>query len=277
MVGEPILRRADLEAWDVLRRTALTHARTRLHARRLDSARAMIGQALDAAPRWCLMWSAGKDSTALTHLVRVEMGLDVEAASEKDDLDYPGEREYVERLAATWGLRLSILVPPISPRQWIADHTGELSAEGDMHSRAAGLSKACFYDLVEAHGAAYDGIFLGLRSRESRGRALNRATHGRLYRKRPSRMHAAGQWVCTPLADWDGLDVYAYLFAHDVPMLDVYRCIAFRDREEPWRVRKSWWIPGADARWGGVAWLRHYWPSLYRQLCEWLPDARRLG
>lgn len=26
-------------------------------------------------------------------------------------------------------------------------------------------------------------------------------------------------------------------------------------------------------RWGGAAWLRHYYPSLYQQLAAWMPDA----
>ena len=34
----------------------------------------------------------------MVHLACVEMGLPLDVFSEKDDLDYPGEREYVERL-----------------------------------------------------------------------------------------------------------------------------------------------------------------------------------
>jgi len=271
---EPRLRPEDLAVWEMWQRTARLRAQSALHRRRVERARVLIAEALATAPRWCGMWSGGKDSTVMVHLLA---GQGVPVASEKDDLDYPGEREYVENLALAWGLELTVLVPPISPSAWIAEHAAELSADGDMHSRAAGLSKACFYDLVEAHGAKYDGIFLGLRSKESKGRALNRATRGTLYRKLPSKWHSAGQWVCAPLSDWDGLDVYAYAQTHGIDLLHVYRCVAFLHRNEPWRVRKSWWIPGADARWGGVAWLRHYYPSLYSRLRGWLPDASRLA
>jgi 3'-phosphoadenosine 5'-phosphosulfate sulfotransferase (PAPS reductase)/FAD synthetase len=266
---EPVLRAADLEAWDLLQRTAEVHAQTKKYRRALERARAAIEQAFAVAPpsRCCCMWSGGKDSTVLTHLLR---GSGVAVASEKDDLDYPGEREYIERLAREWGIDLTVLVPPVSPRQWLADHAGELSAEGDMHSRAAGLSRECFYKVVEEHGARYDLTFLGLRSGESAGRAANRATHGVLYKK------SNGRWICNPLSDWSGLDVFAYAAAHRIELLPVYRCIALLHKDEPWRVRKSWWLPGADARWGGVAWLRWYWPSLYRQLESWMPDASRL-
>jgi 3'-phosphoadenosine 5'-phosphosulfate sulfotransferase (PAPS reductase)/FAD synthetase len=246
-------------------RTAAVHAKTRGYRRRVERARSLIAEAMARAPNAVAMWSGGKDSTVMLHLLR-EHG--VPAIAEKDDLDYPGERDYVERIAREWGVALQIIIPAVSPRAWIATHCAELRADDDFHSRAAGLSKACFYDLVEAASAPYDLVFLGLRSSESRARSLNRATHGALYQKRKSR-----QWTCTPLADWSGLDVLAYATEHAIELLPVYRCIAFCDRDEPWRIRKSWWLPGAHARYGGIAWLRHYYPSLYRQLREWLPDA----
>lgn len=113
-----------------------------------------------------------------------------------------------------------------------------------------------------------DGIFLGLRQEESRGRRMNRVTRGTLYRK------ASGQYVATPIVDWSGLDVMAYMASRDIEPLSVYRCVAFMHADEPWRVRKSWWIPGASTRFGGIAWLRRYYPSLFARLCELLPDAR---
>lgn len=268
-MNEPRLTRADIEAWDTLQRTAEAHERTARHRRMVDRARSEIDRAFAIATpsRCCCMWSGGKDSTVMTHLLR---SAGVPVASEKDDIDYPGERDYVERRARDWRLSLTVLTPSVSPQSWLAEHAHELSADEDIHSRAAGLSKACFYGLVEAHSARYELTFLGLRAAESAGRAVNRATHGSLYRRQ------SGQWISTPLADWSGIDIFAYASVNSIDLLPVYRCIAFLHRDEPWRVRKSWWLPGADARWGGVAWLRHYWPSLYRQLEEWMPDARRM-
>src|SRR5690606_13832135 len=97
------------------------------------------------------------------------------------------------------------------------EHAREMRADEDMHARTAALSKAAFYSVVEEATAPHDLVFLGLRAEESRGRAMNRATRGTLYRK------ANGQVVCQPLADWRGLDVYAYLFARGIDVLPVYR------------------------------------------------------
>ncbi len=278
MTGQPHLTADDRAVWAGWRRVAAIHAHTRQFARRVDAARRVIGEALhQGGPEaWCGMWSGGKDSTVLVHLLAAE-GAHVAVASEKDDLDFPGEREYVERLAAAWRVRLDVLVPPISPRQWIAEHAHELRAADDLHSRAAALSKACFYDVVEAYTAPYDGVLLGLRQAESEGRRLNRATRGLLYRKAPTAHHPAGQLVATPLGDWEGIDVYAYAEARGLDLLPVYQCVAFMHRREPWRVRKSWWLPGCAGRHGGVAWLRRYWPGLYAQLVAWMPDAQGLA
>ena len=98
---------------------------------------------------------------------------------------------------------------------------------------------------------------------------MNRALRGPTYRKQ------SGQWACSPIVDWGGIDVMAYLAAREIEPLPVYRCIAFAHDREPWRVRKSWWLPGAATSKGGMAWLRHYWPSLYAQARELVEGAQR--
>lgn len=268
--SEPVLTEDDVLLWESWRRAALVHAKSRRFARRLDAARRIIDRACAEVDGWAIMWSGGKDSTAMVHLL-AQHGVLGPVFSEKDDLDYPGERDYVTGLASAWGLDLRIISPDISLQNWVRDHAHDLAADEDFHGRAAGLSKEHFYGLVEQATAEHAGIFLGLRQEESYGRRMNRVTHGTLYRKK------SGQWVCTPIVDWSGLDVMAYMAANGIEPLHVYRCIGFMHRDEPWRVRKSWWIPGASTRFGGIAWLRRYYPSLFARLCELLPDARRHG
>lgn len=268
---EPFLTSDDRRIWDAWARQALAHARTLQHARRLDVARRLVAEMAAVAPDAYVAWSAGKDSTALVHLVCVECGVPARAMAVKDDLDFPGEEDYLREHAARWGVVLDVVRPPFSLQAWLAGHAHELEADEDLHSRSAAFSQAAFYDVVAAYRerAGTPGVYLGLRAEESRGRAMNRATHGTLYQKRD------GERVCTPLADWRGIDVYAYLLSRSVDMLPVYRCVRFHER--PDRVRKSWWLPGASTRHGGMVWLRAYYPSLYRRLCELLPDAGRHG
>jgi 3'-phosphoadenosine 5'-phosphosulfate sulfotransferase (PAPS reductase)/FAD synthetase len=114
---EPILRPEDLRRWGEWMAEALAWSKTSAHKRRVEMAKRDIEQALAAAPRWCVMSSGGKDSTAMTHLVCTEMGLPIPVGSEKDDLDFPGEEEHLVHQAAQYGWDLHILRPPVSPLQ----------------------------------------------------------------------------------------------------------------------------------------------------------------
>lgn len=269
-VTEPVLDFQDRAAWARLMIQARRRARSREHQRLVDAARRITERCLQQSERQAVMWSGGKDSTVMSHLV-LQVDPTVPLMSEKDDLDYPGEEAYVTELAQSWGASLRIIRPDISPAQWLTEHAHELTPDAEMHSRAAGLSKACFYQVVERATADRGAIFLGLRAAESKARTVSRAVNGTLYRRK------SGQWTCCPLADWTGLDVFAYLESHGIEPLHVYRCVGFMHEREPWRVRKSWWLPGASGRHGGVTWLRRYYPSLYRQLIEWFPRAQSFG
>jgi 3'-phosphoadenosine 5'-phosphosulfate sulfotransferase (PAPS reductase)/FAD synthetase len=279
VLAEPILTAEDVRVWEMWQRTALLHARTRSFARRVDGAKRIVDAALRVVDpayvtgtRVGIGWSAGKDSTCLAHLVTVEMGArDVELFSEKDDLDYPGEEDYVRELAAAWGAKLRVVRPDISPAAWIAEHGREIELAGDIHSRRAGLSKACFYSVVERETAHYYVLILGLRAEESYGRRVSRKVRGPLYRVK------SGQVRAQPLADWTGLDVLAYAASRGVELLHVYRCVAFMHASAPWMIRKSWWLPGEAAAQGATAWLRRYYPSLYRKAVEWMPLSATLG
>lgn len=138
-----------------------------------------------------------------------------------------------------------------------------------MHSRSAGLSRECFYGVMEEATRGYDMLFMGLRAEESIARMKNRRTRGLVYTMKD------GQRRSTPLGDWTGLDVFTYLQVHGIEPLPVYRCCSFlpEHRVRPWLIRKSWWIPGAHAKHGGVAWLRRYWPSLHEKLKGFTYDS----
>lgn len=265
---EPRITSADCRIWRSWCQTARMHSRTLQHKRRVEQARGVVAEFLDRDPSAVVMWSGGKDSTAMAHLA-LSVSPGIELISEKDDLDYPGERKYVEELARHWGATLTVVEPEVSPAEWMRQHGGSLAPGDDIHGRAAALSKACFYCVVEA-ATAGRSVMLGLRSQESKGRTANRASRGLVY-------HASGRLVCQPIADWTGLDVIAYAVAHGIELLPLYRCVALQHSREPWRVRKSWWVQGAAGLQGGIQWIRHYYPSLYGKLVEWMPHAQSLG
>ena len=263
---EPILNDEDRRIWAQWERASCAHSRTRLHAARVDSAKRYIDEMMIVAPCAYAAFSGGKDSTAMLYLLN-DNGCSVRVMSVKDDLDFPGEEQFVRSTCERIGFNLDVLHPPFSLQDWLRHHAYELSADEDMHSRHAEFSKAAFYDVIEAYRELHDspGVFLGLRKQESYGRLMNRVTHGAVYETK------IGEWRCQPICDWHGIDVFAFLLSRDAPILDVYRCC--RLHESPERIRKSWWLPGKSSRKNGMVWLKTYYPSLFRRLCSVLPDA----
>lgn len=266
-LGEPILTAEDHRIWAKWKRVCLLHARTGLHGRRVDKARGIIREMRRLRPEAYVAWSAGKDSTALTHLVASEIP-GVRAMSIKDDCDYPGEREYIASLASAWGVTLDVLTPDVCLQDWLKDNQAQFG--DDLHRRGTAFSDTVFYSLIDRYRCkrGYPGVYLGLRKEESYARLINRAAHGHTYTKRD------GETVCQPLCDWSDLDVYAYLFARNIPLLHVYKCVRFAD--SPARVRKSWWLPsnGADHH---CVWLKAYYPSLFNKLRDIMPSVTRFA
>jgi 3'-phosphoadenosine 5'-phosphosulfate sulfotransferase (PAPS reductase)/FAD synthetase len=266
---EPILREDDRRAWAYWERVCDVHARTPSFQRRVEQAKAYVREALELEPgKACVMWSAGKDSTCLAYLVTVEMGLrHVELVSQKDDLDFPGEEEFVHEHAAAWGAKLTVVRPDISALGYVREHMCEF--DEDLHSRQAGLSKAVFYNVVDKANSQFDLVMMGMRAEESRARKWRMHTHGAVMRLKSGRVRA------NPLALWTGLDVLTYTHTRKVPMLQLYRCIAYMHDRKPWNIRKSWWIYGKNPN--NIAWLRHYYPSLHRTWSSFMPNVSVIG
>jgi 3'-phosphoadenosine 5'-phosphosulfate sulfotransferase (PAPS reductase)/FAD synthetase len=267
VIPEPILAEEDRSLWqEVWVPAFLAHVRTQGFRKRHTRAKEIAALGLSQCKTPCVYVSGGKDSTALGELIFGELGLSASCASEKDDLDYPGEEAHIEALAERWGVAITVLRPTVSLAAVLGGM--QLAADEEIHSRLAAFSRE-FYSLLGEHNQAHDGIVLGLRAKESKARFMDRLTHGPLYRTK------AGHLRICPLADWTGLDVLSYITSRGAPLLPLYRCVAFMHSEEPWRIRKSWWVPGGHSRFGGIAWLRHYYPSLYRKLRELMPGADR--
>lgn len=298
---EPVLTDDDRQVWASWMRAAMEHSRTRAHRKVVERARIAVIEAIGfvakhppagATKRPALYVSGGKDSTVMAHLACITSGCaaSFDLVSEHDDLDYPGEREHIERLATLCGAPLTLLTPPFSPRVWIAEAAarGELRADTELHSRASTLAAEGFYALVDADNRGRPLIAMGLRREESKVRRIvaNKALGARTRARRAgiewpasgiTYWHAgASQWRCLPVAEFRGLDVYAYAAAHDLELLPVYRCLGLMHRDDPSRLRTDGWIPEGHARDGQIAWLRRYYPSLYRQLRAWMPDASLL-
>lgn len=108
---------------------------------------------------------------------------------------------------------------------------------------------------------------MGLRSEESEGRRLNRATRGRLYQGRDR------TWYCCPIADWTVDDVWAYIAERGLTYHSAYDVMALLgiDRQH---ARLGMQLGAKAERYGSVALLRRIDPALYADLSAEFPALR---
>lgn len=99
-----------------------------------------------------------------------------------------------------------------------------------------------------------DGLAMGLRRAESRGRSWNADLRGHTYRMR-------GRLTCNPLGDWTADEVVgAILASNQLPLNPVYERQHLQFNLE--RLRDGTWMPNqtADAH-GYRAWLQYHYPE----------------
>lgn len=267
MREEPILREEDIHRWTLWEKTCLEHSKTTFFQKRLDAAKKIVEGFYKKHPKALLSWSLGKDSTAMIHLVRVECEIDSDVfCMMNDDIDFPGSLEYMREIETKLNFECFQLRTNVSVVDWISKN-GVSDPCSDFHSKSSKIMYEAFFLPIEEYmkSLSVPGIYLGLRSEESKGRRLNRRARGASYLKKN------GEAVCTPIVDWKGKDVYAYLFSRGIEPFHVYRCCGFYG--DPSMIRLDGWLPGEFAAQGEVSWLRHYYPSLYRRLLSIMKGA----
>lgn len=256
-----------LYPWDQVMGRAMSYA----HRRKVEIAKERIREAVALHPGIRLGWSAGKDSTALAALLN-DCALSTPAFGEKDDLDYPGEDAYLQILGRHLNLPVQILTPEISLLAFLKEKN--VSLVNDLHGQTAALSRDHFYGILKKHRKeeGYNAVFLGLRSDESRGRKMNRRTHGWIYTRDSDKLT-----IAAPLSDWEDIDVHAYVASRDIPLMPLYLCVD--PGMDAMKIRKSWFVAGGYAAtiFGHYVWLRRWWPDLWHRIADLDPEVRRMS
>lgn len=249
------------------------HAKVdRQYKRRVEESIAIIHDGLSRMEKPYVGFSRGKDSTALLHLVK-SISPEVAVLSVVTDADLPDMVAYGERLMEAWGIEANWIRPQMSVfeiLQIAKEKYGTIW--GQANDARSLLDKVCFFDplMDAARQMRLDGSFLGLRKEESRGRRANLNVRGAVYYHQGRDM-----WTCCPLMSWSRRDVMAYLVSHDIPIGPVYSKTRFH--RAPDDIREGWYVPGAYANFDGkAAWLKYYYPDLYRRLIEQFPEIANM-
>jgi len=231
------------------------HSKTREYSRHLQYAKDDINRAVDIG-KFVISWSTGKDSTAMCHLIK-SMYPDTPIMIQFDDCDWPEKRRYATKITAKYGWEVNEVIPGFSV--WELAQKSKIGYD-ELCSQSHELTKKSFLELLEKKRLELKciGSFLGLRAEESRGRMVNMATRGELYKVN------SGAWRCCPLGRWTVLDVFAYLASNSIP---VNPCYFHNAISSPENIRLSWALPTPQgARRGDIEHIRRYYPEQYRRL-----------
>lgn len=232
-------------------------AKTREYRRRVEYATNAIHEAQNVA-KFAISWSGGKDSTALTHLVK-ELYPEVPIVIQFDDCDWPEKEAYVERVRASLGWEIHRVEPDFSV--WERMKRGRIGEE-EFCAKSHDLTREAFLAPLAARQGELrcNGVYLGLRVEESKARAKYLRSHKELHQL------SSREWRCCPLARWSAEDVFAYLVVHDVEINPHYLHNRFLEPEE---VRISWAVPTPSSlSHGELEHYRHYYPEQFRKLRE---------
>lgn len=248
--------------WDDYRDEDRLHARLPVHRRRVERARAIVRDWLSQCRAPYIACSGGKDSVAMLHLIQCASAEPTPVLWHDSGVEWPGVEQVFARLKDR---QLVPALHVVRPKHDVIELkrrqlAGEISA-------ASKDRLALFAPLAAAvRAAGYDAAAVGLRQEESRARAVDRATHGPIYRRRD------GILRCLPLADWTWRDVFAYSVTHRLPLHPIYSA-PLLDLEHRGRIRLSWWLSTDHWRHGEIAWVRDNYPDIYARLRQALPNV----
>lgn len=183
-----------MAAWRVMEERAAVWSRSAVHRRRVQKSRDHVLSFTGGGPCYAgVSW--GKDSVCLAHLVV----------------------SLVPRIPLVW-VRVEPDYNPDCPLvrdAFLAAHSearyDEIVVErGAAAYRAHGTLERGMLTAAQRYGDRY---LSGVRAEESRARKLRMKGHG-----------ASTKRTCAPMGWWTGLDVFAYLVAHDLPIHPAYAC-----------------------------------------------------
>lgn len=230
------------------------HSKTLTFLTRLETAKKAVEEALVRGVRFCVAWSGGKDSTAMTHMIKT-MYPETPVLSQFDDCDWPEKSPYMERIASRYGWTIHRVEPDFS----VWERARRLCGKESICAQSHPITRDSFLDVLHEKQIELgcDGVFLGLRAAESSGRRKNYQFRGNTYQLKN------GEWRCCPLSDFSADDVFAYLVSNDI---EINPCYFYNALCPPTEIRLSWALPTVEWRGRDLEHIRKYYPRQFQRL-----------
>ncbi|MHA1601791.1 MAG: phosphoadenosine phosphosulfate reductase family protein [Promethearchaeota archaeon] len=236
------------------------YSKTNFYKKKVKIAIKNIQKAKDLNLKFSISWSGGKDSTAMTHLIKM-VWPECPITSQIDDCDWPETLPYMKRLAEKYDWKIHFVKPDF--KIWDVINKIDLTSD-NFCSQNHWLTKEGFLKPLWNKYKELDckGVFLGLRAEESGARKRNFLYRQFLYQKKN------GQWTCIPIAMWNIRDVYGYLTANNIEINPCYFKNRFRQPED---IRLAWALPSAyGIGQGDLEHIKYYYPKYFEKLRKFL-------
>ena len=186
----------------------------------------------------------GKDSTAIAILAKsVNPDTYVICANPPNPLPdrEPHNSELKKYLGGTW---IDL------PYDWDVDAV----LDGD-NPYPAGLKMKLLKEFQSDN--EIDGIVMGVRAAESKGRLINYRIRGDLYK-------VDDGWRCTPIVTFTAEESLAVALLHDAPINPVYEKTHLAPNYEYLR-DGTWWCHSTQYADAVGGWVKHYYPDYYNK------------
>lgn len=191
----PRWRRGDREAWDVAERADAAWSQTRAFWRRVNRAEAAVRAFVGAGPAYVSV-SWGKDSLVTADLAIRVVPTTLLVWIRFEPTFNPDCLVVRDAFLASWPYtRYDEIVIELT-----RDERGKLHSTGTLER---GFARA-----VERHGPRH---LSGVRAEESGGRKIRMRRHSEISKN-----------TCAPIGWWSAHDVYAYLYAMELPVHPAY-------------------------------------------------------
>lgn len=241
---------------DRLERTwFLAHAETAAFDRKIQQAGSIVRRWLSECGRPYIAYSAGKDSSAMLHLIR-SIEPSVPAIFADDGWLLPETEEVLSKTENLFRFKSRD-----RHASWF------ISWESDSEAIEDGIPGY-------ARGHGFDGAAIGLRMEENRRRRYQAGKNREPFFSKKNEV-----FQCYPLASWSWEDVWSYILSRKVSYNLAYDRMAGmgvgydRSRIGPFAVESD----GSHdpLHMGQLAILKQGWPDLFNRFAERYPEARR--
>lgn len=117
----------------------------------------------------------------------------------------------------------------------------------------------------------FDGVFMGLRIRESKNRkhTLIKKENNLVYKyiMKYKNGKRKNMYRCCPMAEWKAEEIYVYLIAKELEMLDIYKKDGFERRTT---ARFSKGAMGCNT----LFWIKKNNPENFNKICKKIPEVK---